>query len=92
MNTDNVRENVQDSWERIIRDLTRLRDEARVRLNLLGKELRDRWTEVDRQVEELARVARDGSGAVLQRACELRDELRRELRKDKQTPPPTPGA
>lgn len=79
METENIRENV----DRVVADLVRLRDEARVRLNLLGKELRDRWSEVDQHVDEIARVARGASEAVLKRACELRDELRRELSKDK---------
>jgi hypothetical protein len=87
MNTENIKENV----ERVVEDLTRLRDEGRVRLNLLGKELRDRWAEIERQVEEIARQARDASGAALDRARELRDDLRRELGKGKEPPPPSPG-
>jgi hypothetical protein len=87
MNTENIKENV----ERVVDDLTRLRDEGRVRLNLLGKELRDRWGEIERQVEEVARLARDASGAALDRARELRDDLRRELGKGKEPPPPSPG-
>ena len=62
-----------------------------MRLNLLGKELRDRWGEIERQVEEVARQARDASGAALDRARELRDDLRRELGKGKEPPPPSPG-
>ena len=87
MKTEDIKENV----ERVIEDLTRLRDEGRVRLNLLGKELRDRWAEIERQVEEVARLARDASGAALDRARELRDDLRRELGKGKEPPPPSPG-
>jgi molybdenum-dependent DNA-binding transcriptional regulator ModE len=87
MNTENIKENV----ERVVEDLTRLRDEGRVRLNLLGKELRDRWAEIERQVEEIARQARDASGAALDRARELRDDLRRELGKGKEPPPSSPG-
>jgi molybdenum-dependent DNA-binding transcriptional regulator ModE len=87
MNTDHIKENV----ERVVEDLTRLRDEGRVRLNLLGKELRDRWAEIERQVEEIARQARNASGAALDRARELRDDLRRELGKSKEPPPPSPG-
>jgi molybdenum-dependent DNA-binding transcriptional regulator ModE len=87
MNTENIKENV----ERVVEDLTRLRDEGRVRLNLLGKELRDRWAEIERQVEEIARQARDASGAALDRARELRDDLRRELGKGKEPPPSSRG-
>jgi hypothetical protein len=84
-------ENIKDNAERIIADLTRLRDEGRVRLNLLGKEVRDRWEVIERQVEEIAHVARGASGTALDRARELRDELRRELGKGQETPPPGPG-
>jgi KaiC/GvpD/RAD55 family RecA-like ATPase len=82
-------ENIKDNAERIIADLTRLRDEGRVRLNLLGKEVRDRWAIIERQVEEIANLASGATDAALDRARLLRDELRRELRKGKETPPPS---
>lgn len=88
MNTEQIRENT----ERVVKELTRLRDEVRVKLNLLGKELRDRWGEMDKQVDEVVHLARSASESVLERARSLRDELRRELARGKDTPTPPPAA
>jgi hypothetical protein len=91
MNTENTKDNLRENLDRVVAEVVRLRDEARVRLNLLGKELRDRWGDLDQQVDEVVRVARQASDAALTRARALREELQRELtqRRDPPASPPT---
>lgn len=84
------REEIGEKLQGVLADLTRMRDEARVQLNLLGKDLRDRWADLDDQIDQVIRLAKDTSEAALERASDLRDELRNELqkRRDQGAEPP----
>lgn len=85
-------EQIRENAERVADELIRLRDEARLKLNLLGKELRDRWSELDPHIDEIVRLVRTASESALERARALRDELRRELGRSKQDSTPPPAA
>jgi hypothetical protein len=75
------KQDIGETAQQIIDDIIRLRDQGRVRLSLLGMELRDRWHELDKQVDDAVRTAREVSDVTVERARALREKLRSELQK-----------
>lgn len=65
-------DSLQTEVEQLRKDLTRLRDEVRVRLKLGAMDVRDAFNKIEHEVEH---AARDASAATKRVLVKARDEL-----------------
>ncbi|MCY0987282.1 hypothetical protein OV203_09120 [Nannocystis sp. ILAH1] len=65
---------LKDTLENSMQELRTLRDEIRVRLNLAGKEARDRWEQLEPKLEQLEQQVRSATDATLE---SIRDAIER---------------
>jgi hypothetical protein len=61
-NTNEIRLEIRKTLDR----MTALRDEARVKLNLASKDVRDGWSRLEPKIEEAERAAEQATKATLQ--------------------------
>jgi hypothetical protein len=72
MNRDELNARVRN----VMTELTRLRDEALVQINLAGKELKQRWAELDQRFDQVSSQARQLPDTALDKADALLGDLR----------------
>jgi hypothetical protein len=70
------REELNAKIRNAMSELTRLRDEARVQINLAGRELKQRWAELDERFEQVSSQAKQLPDSALEKADELLGDLR----------------